>query len=206
MGTSERREREAEGRRRAILGAARTTFWKRGFSGATMPAIAQAAELAPGTLYLYFPSKDALYAELLVEGYDLLLGSLEGAVARPGLPRRQAAAMIDAFAGFARDHPEYFDIMFFVLRREGGAGPRSALEPEQVARLAEREEACKAVAARVLARARRGGRGGTAKETVEAVWSMLAGVIFFFGGSEAFPRIAGEAKRLVLKAVFGREA
>ena len=119
MGTRQRRDREAKRRRQSILDAARDVFFKHGYAAATIPKVAAAAELAPGTLYLYFPSKDALYAELLAEGYETLHQRLAQSV-RPGAPpRRQAEALIDAFFDFARQNPEYFDIVFFVLQREG---------------------------------------------------------------------------------------
>ena len=81
MGTQERREREASQRREVILASAKRVFWQKGYQGATMPEIAAKAELAPGTLYLYFASKGALYAEILAGGYDLLRQRLARALA-----------------------------------------------------------------------------------------------------------------------------
>jgi len=40
--------------------AALTVFHARGYEGTTMPAIAEEAGIAPGTLYNYFPSKEKL--------------------------------------------------------------------------------------------------------------------------------------------------
>jgi AcrR family transcriptional regulator len=128
MGTAERRVREAEERRKAILAAARKVFWEKGYSRSTMPQIAAQAELAPGTLYLYFPSKDALYVELLMEGYDLLGPRLGAAARQGGDPAELGGRLIDVFFAFARECPEYFDILFFILQREKGGGsgsPRS---------------------------------------------------------------------------------
>ncbi len=205
MGTGERRERERRERRQEILDAARGLFWTHGFAGTTMPEVARAAELAPGTLYLYFPSKDALYAELLVEGYDRLLERLQGCVRRRTSPRRQAEALVDCFLGFAREHPEYFDIIFFVLQRETGKGPRAVLKPEQLARLTAREAACKEIAGKVIESA---GPRRTPKELrllVEAVWSMLVGVVSIWGKDEGFPEVAATARRILVAAVFPAE-
>lgn len=202
LGTRERREREKRERRAGILAVARNLFWENGFRGTTMPEIAAAAELAPGTLYLYFPSKDALYAELLVEGYQILTEALQAAAARKGTPRRRAETLIEAFMGFAREHPQYFDIIFFVLQRE--ATRRSVLGEDQLRRLEACEKACKQVAAGVLKETGR----RSAKElalTVEAVWSMLVGVVFFWRHDEekVFAAVARQAKRLVLEAILG---
>ncbi len=204
MGTGERRERERRQRRQEILDAARGLFWTRGFAGTTMPEVARAAELAPGTLYLYFPSKDALYAELLVEGYDRLLERLQACVRRKTSPRRQAESLVDCFLGFAREHPEYFDIIFFVLQREG-SGPSALLKPEQRARLRARESACKAIAAELIEAA---GRHRPAREVrllVEAVWSMLVGVVSIWGKDPTFPALATTVRRILVDAVFPQE-
>lgn len=48
-------------RRAAILDAAEEAFLAHGFAGARVEAIARAAGVAKGTVYLYFPSKAALF-------------------------------------------------------------------------------------------------------------------------------------------------
>ncbi|GIX16284.1 MAG: hypothetical protein KatS3mg119_0470 [Rhodothalassiaceae bacterium] len=91
----------AGARRMAILDAAEEAFLARGFAGARVEAIARAAGVAKGTVYLYFPSKAALFVgvvERMVAPHfarlrlgavterhgsrDLLLGLLEGMLAR----------------------------------------------------------------------------------------------------------------------------
>jgi AcrR family transcriptional regulator len=51
-------------RRREILAAATRLFRERGFDPTTVQAIAAEAGVAAGTVYLYFPSKDALLVAL----------------------------------------------------------------------------------------------------------------------------------------------
>ncbi len=65
MGVKERRQREGEARLAAILIAAENTFARHGYYQARMDDIAEAAELAKGTLYYYFKSKDEIYMHLL---------------------------------------------------------------------------------------------------------------------------------------------
>jgi AcrR family transcriptional regulator len=48
-------------RRQEILAAARSVFGAKGYEATRMEEIAREARLAKGTLYLYFPSKDAIY-------------------------------------------------------------------------------------------------------------------------------------------------
>jgi len=64
MGIKERKEREREMRRQQIMVAAKRIFTRKGFEKSTVEDIAKEAELSPGTLYLYFKSKDELYASL----------------------------------------------------------------------------------------------------------------------------------------------
>lgn len=71
MGKEERKERERQvqrrRRRKQIMTAAKKVFSSKGFAGATIEDIAREAELASGTIYLYFSSKDELYAGINVE-------------------------------------------------------------------------------------------------------------------------------------------
>ena len=201
MGTAERRQREAAQRRKSILDAARKIFWKRGYVGTTMPQIAELAELAPGTLYLYFPGKEALYVELLREGYDLLLERLAGQGQRHADPFDQAAALIDAFFGFARQYPEYFDIMFFVLQRDSAGTWEGNFPAGQVEQLRAQENRCKQVAADALERVHFDA-GGQRATQINAIWGMLAGVVFYFRGDRDFDEVARQAKRLLLAAIF----
>ena len=142
MGTKERKIREKQQRRNNILASARELFWEFGYDYTTVPQIAKKTELALGTLYLYFSSKDALYTELLLEGYDVLLGSLRKAqswaAGKP--PRKQFGILLDAFFNFARSYPEYFDIIFFVLQKEGSR--QEFLTPPELQNLWSREQEC----------------------------------------------------------------
>ena len=200
MGTRQRRDQEAKQRRQAILAAAKDIFWKHGYAAATIPMVAAAAELAPGTLYLYFPGKDALYAELLAEGYELMYRRLADSVVADAAPRRQAESLIDAFVEFARENPQYFDIMFFVLQREG-RDRQGALEAAQIERLKALERRCQQVAGQVL---RNSGLSPARRDqaALDALWSMLAGVIFYFRNDATFDAVAAQARRLLLSAIF----
>jgi AcrR family transcriptional regulator len=51
-----------------ILEAARSVFARKGFNAATVDDIAEAAGLAKGTVYLYFPSKREIYLETVRQG------------------------------------------------------------------------------------------------------------------------------------------
>jgi AcrR family transcriptional regulator len=54
-------------RRQLILSAAKRCFARNGFAGTTTKSVAAAAALSEGLLFKHFPSKAALYAEILTE-------------------------------------------------------------------------------------------------------------------------------------------
>jgi TetR/AcrR family transcriptional regulator of autoinduction and epiphytic fitness len=62
---SSRRKQQARQTRRQILDAARQLFIERGYSGATIEAIAQAAGVATETVYASFGSKRAILSRLV---------------------------------------------------------------------------------------------------------------------------------------------
>jgi AcrR family transcriptional regulator len=54
-------------RRELILGAAKRCFARNGFAGTTTKSVATAASISEGLLFKHFPSKSALYSEILAE-------------------------------------------------------------------------------------------------------------------------------------------
>jgi TetR/AcrR family transcriptional regulator, transcriptional repressor of aconitase len=54
-------------RRQLILGAAKRCFARHGFAGTTTKSVAAAASISEGLLFKHFPTKSALYAEILAE-------------------------------------------------------------------------------------------------------------------------------------------
>ena len=66
MSSQDRREKERESRRSAILKAARKLFFDRGFKSVTVDNIAAKAEVSKGSVYLYFKSKEEIYTQILI--------------------------------------------------------------------------------------------------------------------------------------------
>ncbi len=105
------RQHRKRQRRERILNAARPLFFSKGFSDTSIDEIARAAELAHGTIYLYFKNKEEIYATVLAEGLDLL----NEAVIRPAGEQRSPIASLlagyDAFVQFSAEHPEYYNAL-----------------------------------------------------------------------------------------------
>lgn len=66
-------------RREDILAAARRVFAEQGFRGTTIADIAEAAKIALGTIYLYFASKEDVFAALNQELSALIAAALTDA-------------------------------------------------------------------------------------------------------------------------------
>jgi AcrR family transcriptional regulator len=60
-----KRRRRPEERPQQILEAAFTVFGEHGLAGARLEDIARRAGIAKGTIYLYFPNKEALFKEMI---------------------------------------------------------------------------------------------------------------------------------------------
>ncbi|WP_432588243.1 TetR/AcrR family transcriptional regulator [Streptomyces sp. HD1123-B1] len=65
-GAAKPRRRQARGERRVqqLLDAAASVFCQNGYAGASTNAIAREAGVSPGTLYQFFPNKEAIAVEL----------------------------------------------------------------------------------------------------------------------------------------------
>ena len=70
MGLEERRKRERENRKNAILKAARKLFFEKGFRSVTVESIARKADLSKGSIYLYYSSKEEIYSQILLKDID----------------------------------------------------------------------------------------------------------------------------------------
>ncbi|MCH8863650.1 MAG: TetR/AcrR family transcriptional regulator, partial [Proteobacteria bacterium] len=116
MGVRERREREREARKSAVLDAARELFLKRGFNGTTTKQIAKKCELSEATLFFYFRSKNEIFTSLLFEGIEFWARGLKK-IAALDLPPREKLTRIWKFYGQVdAEHPEYYQLSAFLAR------------------------------------------------------------------------------------------
>ena len=78
------RKLKAQDRRPAIAEAAIPVFARHGFAGATTKKLAEAAGVSEALLYKYFPSKEAIYQEIVRSTVRSLPKRLDGALGRLG--------------------------------------------------------------------------------------------------------------------------
>jgi AcrR family transcriptional regulator len=100
-----------EAKREAILRAAETVVGARGFNEAAISEITREAGVGQGTFYIYFPSKEAVFRELLLEMGRLTRHTLSEAAA--AAPDRIAAerAGLAAFLEFVARRPALYRIV-----------------------------------------------------------------------------------------------
>jgi AcrR family transcriptional regulator len=76
-----RRAEQAADKRELILAAALDEFSQNGFASARLDDVAKRANVAKGTIYLYFKDKEALFQELLRTQIGPVIGMLEAVLA-----------------------------------------------------------------------------------------------------------------------------
>ena len=91
----------ADQRRQQLFEVARERFAQQGFHATSMDEIAEAAGVTKPVLYQHFPSKRALYVELLEETGRQLLSTLADATARAGSLRERVELGFRAYFRFA---------------------------------------------------------------------------------------------------------
>jgi AcrR family transcriptional regulator len=99
--------------RASLLGAAETVFGDLGYEKASITAITQSANVAQGTFYKYFPSKHAIFVELVTDFAVRVRHTLAEAArasdagSRAEVERRGFEAMF----AFALEHPGLYHVV-----------------------------------------------------------------------------------------------
>lgn len=127
MGTAERREREKEQRRQAIINCAEKIIFSKGYEKATMDEVAAECELSKGTLYLYFKSKEEVYLAIILRGMKVLRRLFEEAVNQNISGLEKTRAIGQAFTNFYFKYPNYYEaLMYYSLLEVDVAANSSA--------------------------------------------------------------------------------
>jgi len=89
-----------------VLLAARRLYARKGYQQTAMVEIARASELAVGTLYQLFPSKEAILRGLLEERMDDLITRVRAAVDGERDVREQLRRVVETHLTFARENAD----------------------------------------------------------------------------------------------------
>jgi len=113
MVTARRKEKEKEKRRSDIIDAAEVLFFEKGFDGVSMDDVAEKAELAKGTLYLYFKNKDSLFFAVVLRGATIL-GDMSREYASKGKTGADKLYSLGvAYYNFYKQYPEYYKLFTY---------------------------------------------------------------------------------------------
>lgn len=104
-----------EFRKTELLSAARTIFAKKGFHDATIEEIADAANVAKGTVYLYYKSKRDLYLQALRFGIELLNQELKAKASGPGTFEERLRSLTTSKIAFFDENRDFFRILYSEL-------------------------------------------------------------------------------------------
>jgi AcrR family transcriptional regulator len=109
--STKRQRLRPEVRREKLVEAATQVFAERGFEGARVEQIADAADVSPGLLYRHFEGKQELYTEILQLANRELMAHLMQAAA-PKLPTgERVRAGLDAFFTFVENHRQLWQLL-----------------------------------------------------------------------------------------------
>lgn len=101
-----RKARERARRCAEVLAVARRRFARKGYRQTTMVEIAGASELAIGTLYQLFPSKEAILYSLIEQAVDGLVARVRGATGNSTDARHRVAQIVRTQLAFSRENAD----------------------------------------------------------------------------------------------------
>jgi AcrR family transcriptional regulator len=116
----------AEFRRRSLVQAACRVFGEKGFDLATVDAIAEAAKVAKGTVYLYYPSKQAIYDAAFTAGMAELEESSLQRIGRATTAREAIHSFVSARIEYFQEHPDFFRLYMTEVARQVAAKARGS--------------------------------------------------------------------------------
>jgi TetR/AcrR family transcriptional regulator len=159
----------------AILGAAERLFLSRGFTATTMEDLSEEADVAVGSIYAHFGSKDGVYAGLVDRALELDRRYSEEGFEAGSSPLERLVGLGEGYLRFAREHPAYFRLFRFPPPDR----PSAEAAPGPAARVAERIRGETARMAALLSEAIEEGvvRSVQPEAAARFIWAAWDGVI-----------------------------
>jgi AcrR family transcriptional regulator len=121
MGISERKEKQKQEIRRAILDASMKLFMEQGFENVSMRKIADLIEYSPTTVYLYFKDKNEILFNLHELGFQKMAEYMTDLLTIKN-PLVRLHKMGDYYIQFGLENPAFYELMFILK------APMEALE------------------------------------------------------------------------------
>lgn len=111
MSTKDRRIKEKENRKEDILKAAEGIMTRLGLHSLSMEAIAEETQLAKGTIYLYFKSKEEIVASLTIAARIKLLNEFQIIENLSLNPLEKLISIIKMNYHFYKEYPLQYDLV-----------------------------------------------------------------------------------------------
>ncbi len=117
-----RKERESEFRRKAIVEAARQVFSEKGYNGTTVDNVATKSEFAKATLYKFFRNKEELYFSVVEDVFREINEIAEKAMQEPLPVREKFGLFVHTLITHFADHADFFRLLMREVGRINMAG------------------------------------------------------------------------------------
>ncbi len=194
MSVRERHKRERRARSDAILAAALRVFAEHGLEHSTIEMIAREAEVAVGTIYLYFCSRDDLFLSLLVERVNELRARYIAIQSSNLAPLDELREVAAAYLDHIRESRE-----MFLSQQSAGWGKLSrrikrASELRNYKRVLELSHEVFGLWERTIARVIDAGLIANAMgpaKTAAVIWASINGAFMLLGDDNFFRDITG---------------
>lgn len=111
MSTTERKNIEKENRRQVILDAAVTVMQLHGLHGLSIDLIAHETNLAKGTIYLYFKSKEEILSILTIRARTLLIKDFQKIIKNKESHIEKLKSILKSNYLFYKKNPLYYDLV-----------------------------------------------------------------------------------------------
>jgi TetR/AcrR family transcriptional regulator len=121
-----RQERRKARTAATILDAAERLFLALGYQPTTVEQLAEEADVAIGSLYGHFGSKEGVYAALIDRALDLDKRYCDEGWASGGDAVGRLVGLADGYVRFAREHPGHFRVFRFPPPDAPSGGPVAA--------------------------------------------------------------------------------
>ncbi len=114
MSVTERKKREKQLRRNAIIDAAEQLFFKQGFDNVSMDQIAREADLAKGTLYLYFKSREDLHYSIVNRVLEMIYKVLKDQYDPEKKGAENLLKLGKSYIDFSQNYPNHIRAIMMV--------------------------------------------------------------------------------------------
>jgi len=180
-----------------ILKSARTAFAEKSFHDVRMDDVARAAGVGKGTIYRYFPDKEALYFAVIFSGVEDLKCRIESTVLAQCKPEEAICELVSTLVSFLTQNRFFFRLMNIEDSKVGGENTPNRRKWQQ-----ERGKLIGAIA-RLLQRARDAGALHVAHSRTDAhiLMGMVRAVLRYNQDNLMPQQVSDEISRIYLHGI-----